>query len=75
MPYSSTKPLNLKVTDYYIKWNMLLLVTNIECQTSNVFNKTFEPTEHLDFKTHTQGLPTKTIYKTCEKRDLSTFRP
>jgi len=30
MTYSSTKPLNLKVTDYYIKWNMLLLVTNIE---------------------------------------------
>ena len=52
---------------------MLLLVTNIEQQTFNVSNKTFEPTEQLDFKTHTQGLPTTTIYKTCEKRDLSTF--
>jgi len=36
-----------KVTYDYIKWNMLLLVTNIEWQTSNVSNKTFEPTEQL----------------------------
>jgi hypothetical protein len=36
-----------KVTYYYIRWNMLLLVTNIEWQTSNVSNKTFEPTEQL----------------------------
>ena len=53
---------------------MLFLVTNVERQTFNVFNKTFKPTEPLDFKTHTQQLPTTITYKTCEKPDFSTFR-
>ena len=50
---------------------MLLLVTNIERQALDVYNKTFEPVEVTLFQNAYSGIgASSTIYKTCEKRVL-----
>ena len=50
---------------------MLLLATNIERQTLDVHNKTFEPVEVTLFRNAYSGIAASpTTYKTCEKRVL-----
>ncbi len=54
---------------------MLLLITNIERQTSDVHNKTFGSAEVILFQNAYSGIfVAPTIYKTCEKQIPSTFQ-
>jgi len=54
---------------------MLLLTTNIERQTQDDLNKTFESVEVTLFQNAYSGtVVASTIYKTCEKRVLSIFQ-
>ena len=70
--YSWTVPSILIFTFTLKWWNMLLLMTNNERQTPDVFNKTFASVEVTRFQNAYSGIVVApTLYKTCEKRVLA----